>query len=147
MHAHHPPGQDADVAPRDELFPPVPKAVVTKVARACKGLPEVTVEDSAVGVQVKVRRRVVARLFSMRDPEGAVKTMLVFRADPDERRVLLAGGHPFFRGTGADALGMVLEADTDWTEVRELVTESYLIVAPKSLAARVTVPETGSPPA
>jgi hypothetical protein len=30
---------------------------------------------------------------------------------------------------------MVLDDDTDWEEVRELVTESYCVLAPKKLVA------------
>ena len=47
--------------------------------------------------------------------------MLVLRADPDEREVLLAVGRPFFtpRG-GPDRIGVLLDADTDWAEIREL---------------------------
>lgn len=37
-------------------------------------------------------------------------------------------------------LGMVLDADTDWDEVGELLTESYCVQAPKRLAALVDRP-------
>ena len=33
------------------------------------------------------------------------------------------------------ALGVMLTHDTDWEEIRELVTESYRILAPKKLTA------------
>jgi hypothetical protein len=132
------------VATEPDPFPPVPKAIVTKVAQAVRGLPEAWVEEAGIVHQVKVRKRNFAQLFSARDPAGVVKTMLVVRADPDERQVLLGLGHPFFRpGSGADRVGIVLEDATDWTEIRELLTESYLILAPKKLAALVAIPETG----
>jgi hypothetical protein len=35
---------------------------------------------------------------------------------------------------------MVLTDDTDWEEIRELVTESYCVMAPKKLAAQVDRP-------
>jgi hypothetical protein len=131
------------VSPRAE-FPPVPKAIVAKVASACKDLPEVSIDEGPVWQAVRVRRRIFARLFSMRDPDDRVQTMLVLRADPDERRALLAIGHPYFRpGSGVDALGVVIEPATDWTELRELLTESYLILAPKKLASLVVTPEMG----
>ena len=34
-------------------------------------------------------------------------------------------------------MNMTLDADTDWTEVTELLAESYCVLAPKRLAARV----------
>ncbi len=37
-------------------------------------------------------------------------------------------------------MGMVLDADTDWDEVRGLVTESYCVLAPKKLIALIERP-------
>lgn len=36
---------------------------------------------------------------------------------------------------GRDRLGVLLTDDTDWEEIREMVTDSYRIVAPKKLSA------------
>ena len=56
--------------------------------------------------------------------------------------MLRSAGHPFFyAGWGRDVVGMVLEEDTDWTEVAELLTESYCVLAPKKLVALVDRPE------
>ena len=45
-------------------------------------------------------------------------------------------GHPFFASrAGRDRIGVLLTDDTDWEEIRELVTESYRILAPKKLTA------------
>jgi hypothetical protein len=38
---------------------------------------------------------------------------------------------------GENVVGMVLDAHTDWTEVAELLTESFCIQAPKRLARLV----------
>ena len=38
-------------------------------------------------------------------------------------------------GTGRDRIVVVLTDDTDWEEIRELVTDSYRILAPKKLTA------------
>ena len=60
----------------------------------------------------------------------------MLRADPDERKALLSTGHPFFPSrAGRDRIVVVLADDTDWAEIRELVTESYRILAPKKLIA------------
>jgi hypothetical protein len=37
-------------------------------------------------------------------------------------------------------VGMVLDDDTDWAEVAELLIESYCLLAPKRLAVRVDRP-------
>ena len=131
----------------DDRFPPVPKAIVSKVARCCKGLPESAVrETNGPVLEVAVRKRRIGTLFCMRNPLGKVDTMLVVRADPEERRVLAGIGDPYFDvRTRPERVGILLGPSTDWTEIRELLTEGYLLVAPKSLAALVDVPETGSP--
>ena len=38
---------------------------------------------------------------------------------------------------GRDRIGALLTDDTDWAEIAELVTESYRILAPKILIARL----------
>ena len=131
--------------PLVDPFPDVPKSIVNKVVRACKHLPEVGVHPTnGPALEVKVRKRSMAVLLSVRNPAGTVDDLLIVRADPDERRVLLGIGHPYFATrTGHDRVGIVLSAATDWDEIRELLTEAYLIRAPKTLAAMVEVPETG----
>ena len=75
-------------------------------------------------------------LVAVEDSAGKPVTLLVLRADPDEREVLLSIGHPFFASrAGRDRIGVVLTDDTDWEEIRELVTESYRVLAPKKLTA------------
>jgi hypothetical protein len=67
---------------------------------------------------------------------GQPVPLLVLRADPDEREALLSAGHPFFspRG-GRNRIGILLTDDTDWEEIREFVTESYRLLAPRKLTA------------
>jgi predicted DNA-binding protein (MmcQ/YjbR family) len=75
-------------------------------------------------------------LVAREGPAGKPVPLLVLRADPDERDALLSMGHPFFASrAGHDRIVVVLAGDTDWEEIRELVTESYRILAPKKLAA------------
>jgi hypothetical protein len=46
----------------------------------------------------------------------------------------LSIGHPYSAARGGrDRLGVLLTDDTDWEEIRELVTESYRVIAPKKL--------------
>jgi hypothetical protein len=49
---------------------------------------------------------------------------------------LLSIGPPFFAPrAGRDRSGVLLTDHTDWEEIRELVTDSYRILAPKKLSA------------
>jgi hypothetical protein len=58
------------------------------------------------------------------------------RANPDERDALLSIGRPFFAPrAGPGRIGVLLTDETDWEEIRELVTESYRVFAPKKLTA------------
>ena len=70
------------------------------------------------------------------DSTGKPVPLLVLRASESEREALLSLGHPFFASrAGRDRVVVVLTDDTDWEEIRELVTESYRILAPKKLTA------------
>ena len=67
---------------------------------------------------------------------GKPVPLFLLRAGPDEREALLSIGHPFFAlRAGRDRIGVLLADDTDWEEIRELVTDSYRILAPKKLTA------------
>jgi hypothetical protein len=75
-------------------------------------------------------------LVAVENPTGEPVPLLRLRADPDEREALLSIGHPFFAPqSGRDRIGVLLTDRSDWEEIRELVTESYRILAPKKLAA------------
>ena len=67
--------------------------------------------------------------------------VLSFRSAGYELEVLRNAGHPFFVLGWGDAIGMELDADTDWDEVRELLTESFCVLAPRKLIALVDRPD------
>jgi hypothetical protein len=121
----------------------VPWDIVERVRSLCLALPEVTVrvDESRTTARSKaqafdIRRRPFCLLVAVADPSGEPVPLLVLRADPDEREVLLSIGHPFFapRG-GRGRVGVVLTDDTDWEEIRELVADSYRVLAPRKLTA------------
>ncbi|CAA9270310.1 MAG: hypothetical protein AVDCRST_MAG50-3323 [uncultured Acidimicrobiales bacterium] len=114
----------------------VPEHIVERVRMLCLALPETTVRVDGWAQSFDIRRRSFCLLAAPEDPDGTPVPLLVLRADPDEREVLLATGHPYFASrSGPDRLGVLLTDDTDWDEIRELVTESYRILAPKKLTA------------
>lgn len=71
----------------------------------------------------------------------------MFRSSDPELGTLRNTGHPFFapRWRG-DEVGMVLDADVEWNEVKELVTESSCIQAPKKFVELVDRPNADEPP-
>ena len=50
-------------------------------------------------------------------------------------------GAPYFKASwGGNVVGLLLDDDTDWDEVAELLTDSYCLQAPQRLAERVPRP-------
>lgn len=116
------------------------------VAERSLSLPDAWDEPAWTGHRFLVRKRNFAHVFAMCDPDGEVRTLLSFRASDEERHAMVASGHPFFAlGWGYNAVGMVLDADTDWDEVGEIITESFCQVAPKKLVALVDRPPPAEP--
>ena len=125
----------------------VPDDVETRLRAICTALPDVSEEQAWRGTRWVVRKKTFAHVLTVMDDAAAEAgssdgdVVLSFRAAADELDVLRNAGHPFFYlGWGRDAMGMVLDADTDWDEVRELVTESYCVLAPKKLIALIDRP-------
>jgi hypothetical protein len=121
----------------------VPENIVERIRRLCLALPEVTVRvdpsltpERSTAYSFDIRRRSFCLLVARADSSGRPVPLLVLRADPDERKALLSSGRPFVASrAGRDRIVVLLTDDTDWKEIRELVTESYRILAPKKLAA------------
>jgi hypothetical protein len=121
----------------------VPEDIVERVRALCLALPEVTVRvdysqtrSRSTAQSFEIRRRSFCLLVAGQGQTGKSVPLLVFRADSDDREALLSVGHPFFAPrAGRDRIGVLLTDDTDWEEIRELVTESYRILAPKKLTA------------
>jgi len=121
----------------------LPEDIVERIRRLCLALPEVTVRvDGSLSTarstahSFDIRRRSFCLLMAVRGSAGQPVPLLVLRADPDDREMLLSIGRPFFAPrAGRGRIGVLLKDDTDWAEIRELVTDSYRILAPKKLAA------------
>lgn len=120
----------------------VDKDVLAKLGEICPSLPEAWTEPAWTGHRFLIRKRNFVHVFALNRPDETIDTMLQFRASAEEREVLIASGHPFFQpGWGTDTIGMVITEHVDWTEVEELMIESYCILAPKKLVALVDRPE------
>jgi YjbR len=117
--------------------------MLERIREFCRALPEVTVrvDDSATPARsaahsFDIRRRSFCLLVAREGSGAKPVSLLVLRAGAAEREALLSTGHPFFAPqAGRDRIAVVLTEDTNWDEIRELVTESYRILAPKKLAA------------
>ena len=129
----------------------VPPLIEDRLRAVCQGLPDAYEEPAWVGTRWRVRGRTFAhactveadnptshaRVFATNGPVCVV----TFRAAADEVAGLIGSGFPFYwPGWGNNVVGLVLNAQTDWGEVAELLTDSYCVQAPKKLARLVDRP-------
>jgi hypothetical protein len=134
----------------------VPLDIVTGLRSICTSLPDAYEELAWTGTRWRVRQRTFAHVLALAagsanaharaaGTEGDV-VVVTFRASGDELAALRNAGHPFFyAGWGRDVVGMIIEPNVDWAEVRELMIESYCVLAPKKLAALVDRPPPPGP--
>ncbi len=136
--------------------PDVPARRVARVRAIARRLPEVGEERAWVGTRWTIRRRTIAhvvhveggwppayaRAFASAGPIDVLTVrgdaMQVDALRGDDRYVLPAWGTRW----GSKVIGVVLDAATDWAAVAMLIGASYRLLAPRALAAQVTVAPT-----
>ncbi len=117
----------------------IPVAHLAAAREICLALPEATEMETWEHPTWRVRDKIFA---AMGAGDGA--TTMSMKAAPGEQELLLAVGHPFFRPkyTGSKGwIGVVIDDDTDWDEIGELVADSFCTIAPKTVAKLVDRPE------
>jgi len=123
-----------------------PIEIVAELRSICLGLPEADEEQAWVGTRWKIRTKTFAHVVGVAagwppaDAQAAgcdgPITVLTLRSRGPELAALCGAGHPFFKPVWfPDIVGMVIDAEADWAEVAELVTESYRLLAPGKLVA------------
>ena len=129
----------------------VPPEIVAKLRSLCAALPESYEEEAWVGTRWRIRKRTFAHVLMIDSgwppvyaraagSDGPI-IALTFRSVSPELEALRHAGEPFFNLLWPpDMVGISLGAGVDWEEVRELITESYCILAPKRLAELVDRP-------
>lgn len=129
----------------------VPAEVVDRLRGICEPLPEAYEEAAWVGLRFRVRGRTFVHVCAIKDghPPAMSKhagtrgpaLVLTFESEGEELGILRQSGHPFWAPPWRPTVvGLFLDEATDWTEVRELVTDSYCMQAPKRLARLVPRP-------
>lgn len=120
----------------------VPRHIEVRVRGLCLDLPEAYEERAWVGTRWMVRKHTFAHVLGVEDPDDEPLVVMAVRSQGEELEALRHVGPPFLDlGWGRDAIGMVLDESSDWDEVREVVTESYCVMAPRKLVALVERPE------
>jgi predicted DNA-binding protein (MmcQ/YjbR family) len=119
--------------------------IITRLRTVCMRLPEAYEEAAWVGTRWRIRNRTFAHVlfvdsgwppaYARAAADDGPITVVMFRSSGAELEVLRNTGRPFFAPVWrSDEVGMVLDEPVDWDEVAELVTDSYRILAPPSLA-------------
>lgn len=126
----------------------VPPEILDRLRSICDRLPESYEEPAWIGVRWRIRTRTFAHVYTPdvdRSPVYASyvgpdqePVVMTIRVAADDLLGLTAAGFPFFRADwGHNVVVAVLGDHTDWTELAELITDSYRGMAPKFLAARL----------
>ena len=126
-------------------------ATVAQLGAICLALPETVEQDAWRGVRWCIRARTFAHVAHVDPDDGSVFSraakvphavdVVTFRSSGEELEALVGGGYPFYKPQWSPTVvGLALEPDVDWSEVAELLTESYCLMAPRTLAARVVRP-------
>ena len=121
---------------------PTSAELVERVRALCLTFPDAVERETWGHPTFRVRNRIFATCGSNDDGQVTV----AMKADPDEHGALLAMGKPFFLPAYVGSkgwIGITVEAHTDWSDVAELLTTSYCLIAPKHLSERASVPSLG----
>jgi hypothetical protein len=132
-------------------MPDVPLPIVERLRAICLALPDAYEENAWTGVRWCIRKRTFAHVLMVDEAgpdayarfvatEGPV-AVVTFRAPGDELEAFVQAGPPYFVARwGRDVVGLELRDDTEWTELAEMLTDSFCVLAPRKLVARVHLP-------
>ncbi len=129
----------------------VPSHVVERLRSVSLELPDAYEEQAWVGTRWCVRKKTFAHVLQIDGGWPPVyartagtdgpATVLTFQSSGEDLEAFSNVGRPFFRPVWRpDIVGMFIESTTDWSEIAELLTDSYCLLAPKKLVALVDRP-------
>jgi predicted DNA-binding protein (MmcQ/YjbR family) len=122
------------------------RRLVARVAEVALPLPDAYEEDAWTGVRWRVRKRTFAHVVALHHADaverlaitdGRTVTVVTLRSTGEERAALAAIGPPYLASWADDVVAVVLDDDTDWRELGELVAESYRLLAPNRLVRQL----------
>jgi hypothetical protein len=120
---------------------------IRRVAELVERLPEAYEQDAWVGVRWRIRAHTIAHVRPL--PAHAADAVgVTFRAAVQDADLYAGLGGPWFKPDWSPTVaGLVLTDATDWSEVAELLTDSYCLMAPKKLARQLQARIAGPPSA
>ncbi|MBJ8347739.1 MmcQ/YjbR family DNA-binding protein [Antrihabitans sp. YC2-6] len=117
--------------------PDVPLEWLDRLRAIVERFPDCHEETAWVGTRWRVGSSTVAHVFGGEDQQFRI----IFRAEPAEVPAFENLGAPYFKTEwGSTTVGMIIDDETDWDELTELLTDSYCVQAPAKLAEQVERP-------
>jgi predicted DNA-binding protein (MmcQ/YjbR family) len=109
---------------------------MSRIRDICLQLPEAYEEETWGTATFRVRKKI----FAMAADHDGGRTVSM-KALRDDQQALLSQGDPFFYPAYVGPKGWIgvdlRSRSVDWTEIAELVLESYRLVAPKTLSVKL----------
>jgi hypothetical protein len=120
---------------------PLPKRFLQPLREICLGFPEAYEESAWTGVRWRIKRKTFAHVLMIDEgwppayahASGVLDSacVLTFRASQPKNFAC----HPFFRPRWfPNIVGMIVEENVEWRDVRPWLEESYRLMAPRKLA-------------
>ena len=114
---------------------------LVRLTKICLALPEATRDYNGQHAGFQVRKRTFAYFLNDHDGDGIVA--VTCKVLPGDHKVLAASNPdkfyiPAYIGSKGWVALRLDRGEIDWEEVSELVTGSYRMVAPKTLAMRAS---------
>ena len=122
---------------------PTSAALLKRVREICLSLPETTEKEAWSAPTFRVKKKMFAMFVN--DHHGDGRVALWLDAPPGDQELLVAADPvrffvPPYQGPFG-WIGVRVDLDADWDEVRELVVDAYRTSAPKKLLARLDAVE------
>ena len=116
----------------------VPKKFLNKMRKIALAMPEAVEKETWGHPTFRIRDKIFGGIGASENDDGELVITTSFKAAAGEQESLLAEGHPFFRPMyvgNRGWVGMVIDDDTDWEALAELVEDSFRAIAPKKVSA------------
>jgi hypothetical protein len=128
----------------------VDAATIARLGEICTAFPDVVEEEAWRGTRWRIRGRTFAHVLPLThgNPPSYAKAagiegpaiVLTFQITAVERDLFTQLGLPYWAVRwGRDVGGLVLGESPDWSEIAELLTDSYCLLAPRKLADQVSI--------
>ena len=123
----------------------MPARPLTRLRKICLALPEAHEVEAWGEPTFRVRNKLFAMFASASTHHGGGRPAVWCKAGPGNQEIMVHGAPerffvpPYVGPSGW--VGVWLDRNPDWSEVKELMTDSYRLVAPKKLAVLLKADE------